>query len=245
MNAQQHAKLTRARVLAALFTNPADNAHIIGLPEALTVFLDRLGLVESLALRQVQSLEAIYLRRDAGFEDMTEATLWVAGLVYAHADRAGLAELAVQVAVKPRVVTRGRFEERVKMCQGVHDAVAAALGTIPETVMTVATLAELQQKIDTARDLLAAPRSIVVDRSVATDELEEAFRKLDAAITGQLDRVILPLWKKNPALYNKHRANSLVIDRPGTRSADQPGEPTPVKTPVSATATVSTVAAAA
>ncbi len=236
MNAYQHAKLTRARVIAALFTNPADTTSVFGLPEALGVFLARLGLVESLALRQTQSLEAIYLRRDAGFEDMAEATLGVAGLVYAHAGRASLDELAVKVAVKPGDVRRGRFEERVTKCQSVHDAVAAALDSIPETVLTPAMLAELQKTIDTARALLAAPRSIVADRTVATEEMEDAIRQLDAAITGQLDRVILPLWKRNPALYNKYRASSLVIDRPGTRPADQPEEakPTPGTTPLAA-----------
>jgi len=113
MNAQQHAKLTRARVVAALFSNPADTAHVIGLPEALAVFLDRLGLVETLALRQAQSTDAVYLRRDGAFEAMAEATLGVAGLVYAHADRAHLAELGGSVANNPSEVRGGRFEERV------------------------------------------------------------------------------------------------------------------------------------
>ncbi len=247
MKALQYRKVARSSALVALFSTRTETSSITGLPEALAAFVTQLDFVETLAERQAQPLEVIYRDRDLAFAAMKNATLTIAGQVYSLAVRTKRESLALNVHLKGSDLDRARLIERVRSCQRVHDAIAEVLATIVESGVTAATLADLQTKIDVARELVTVPRTTIVDKATATTQLTEAIRTLDEILKKQIEPLVAPCEETHREFWLQYRSACKAITTgggPGEDEVDGTASAASTTTATATTASASTTPAA-
>jgi hypothetical protein len=246
MNAPQNNLLaTGQSVSTALETITATNV-----PAALTaahVALNTtLGNIRNHAATQALPITGKTRDRDAVFAAAADATLVIAGLVLSYAKNQKLGDLAAKVDLTASQLARGRFDTRVQLMQQVHDAAAGVVGQLADFEVTAATLTDLQTKIDAASALLTSPRSTIVARRVATQNLAEGFGQLEDLLH-QIDPLIKARCLTDPDSYKLDQAARVVIDRPGAPSQPEPtpapaSSAPPVNAPAAPTAGVTPIA---
>ena len=169
--------------------------------------------------------------RNKVFAAAVDATLVVAGLVLSYATASALADLAAKVQLKPAQLNKGRLIRRVQLMQQVYDAAEPLVAKLVDYGVTAATLTDLQTKIAAGDALISSPRTTIMARKVATENLGRAFEELGSLLDHELDPLVLSLREADPAGYALYQAARIVIDRPGTPAkTDDPtgGGGTPV-----------------
>jgi hypothetical protein len=121
-------------------------------------------------------------------------------------------------------LSRSRFTRRLELMRQIHTAASSVVGQITDLTLTPAMLAEFKGKIDAAEAVLAAPRSNIATRRVATENIARSVAELEWLLRYTLDPLMELHRTVNPDGYVLYRTARLVIDRPG----DPVGEETPV-----------------
>lgn len=227
MNKIQNNKLTMFGSVEELLMATTETGGIAGLPAKLTALTAKLTELQTLAGTQTQPTEGQTASRDQVLETLVDTALQVAGIVGAYAHEKALPDLAALVDVQRSDFDSVRLVQRPLLAQRVHDAAAGALKVLAHPGVTADTLAAFQTQIDAARVKLKQPRMIVVAKRAATTQLATAFRDIEALLTKQIDRLLLPLAKTSPGFYAQYRAARQIVNVPGGRSTPDPVTPAP------------------
>ena len=86
-------------------------------------------------------------------------------------------------------------------------------------------LTNLQAKIAAARAIINEPRTTIVEKSVATQNVAQLCTEIDGLLEHQVDGVTFPLRKTHPELYNRYTAARAVARRPSRRDAEPAAAP--------------------
>lgn len=238
MTGQQSDKMTTYDNTEVLLVGATETSGIAGFPVVLTAFLKELAVLRTLAGDQGQVTCGQTAVRDRMLEAFTDKTLEIAGIVGTYAHDAGRPELSALVDVTRGDFNTTRLVHRPLLAQRVHDAAAGVLPELAGLDLTAEKLAAFQQQIADMRANANLPRQKIGDRKAVTKQLAAGFRKVDGILGEQIDRLLLPLEKTNPAFYVRYQAARTVIGQTGSRSAQpEPTQPATNATTAPAAAT--------
>jgi hypothetical protein len=235
MNKSQLAKLAMYGSTEELLKAIVATSSIVGLPAKLTVYTNKLSALQALEGIQAQPTEGETKSRDDVLDHLIASTLKLAGIVGAYAHDQKLSELSALVDVQRHDFEALRIAQRPLLAQRVHDATEGVMTPLAHPEVTVETLAAFQEEIDAARQKIKQPRMTVVTKRGATSELAKSFREFESFLTGQIDRLVLPLEQTNSGLYARYLAARTIVNVPGVRSAPDP-DPTSTTTAPAAAA---------
>ena len=203
----------------------ADAVGIAGLTALLDVLKTKLDALFELTETQTQTTAGKTARRDEVVDDMAAATLEVAGLLRAHAHAHGLVELAATAAITPSSFVRMRMVERPVHGQRIHDAALPHAVALAPLGAAVDMLPDLQAKIDAARAIINEPRTTIVKKAVATRDVAALCAEIDALLEHQVDGVMFPLRRTQPALHARYVAARDLVGLPSRHAAEPAPDP--------------------
>jgi len=137
---------------------------------------------------------------------MTDTTVEVAGGVRAYASAKSDEELLAKVALLPSDYFRARDTEVAGLCQGVHDAANAIVGSLADQGVTADGLKDLPDKIDEYSETVGKPRSAASNNRAAGKLADAEFEAAEKLLVEQLDGLILKFKTSQPAFYNAYRS---------------------------------------
>jgi hypothetical protein len=232
MNAKQSNKFASYIAVETVLKAIPEIDTFPGLPAEVAELSAMMGEINRLAETQNSAVVGKRLVRDELLAAMAEATVEVATAVAAYADKQKLTELGQLVRVTPVSFTRLRKTERPVLANGILRAAQASLPELAAYGVTAETLTDLQARIAAAQEGLGQPRSGILDRKIATQQIASLFDEVDALLEGQIDRLMFPVRKVHPELYDKYVAARQIIDLPGVKTT------TPAPTGAGVAATV-------
>jgi hypothetical protein len=175
--------------------------------------------IETHALQQAEPLTGKTRDRNAIFGRAADAAHAVARLILGHALERGLEELAGRVNLAPSAYRRGRMTHRLQLMRQVHAAAIDAtaqgvvLGVTPEM------LADFGAKIAAADAVLTLPRTNIVNRCVATENLRRSVQALKRLLQYTLDPLMDLQRATDPDGHALYKGARIVIDYSRDRTA--------------------------
>ena len=209
---------------------------IAGLSALLDVFKAKVGELFELYEVQTEVTPPKTATRNDALDDMVVAAIAVAGPLAAHAHQQGLHEAEAVADVDAKTFRRLRIVERPSRAQKIHDAALPLLVALTPLGVGERMLTNLQEQIDAAKALLNEPRTTIVGKKKATEDLAELFAAIDELLEKQIDRVMAPLEASHPDLHDRYfKARK---SRRRNRSAAEEPEVAPATVSVAAAVTV-------
>jgi hypothetical protein len=217
MNAKQTNRLASYTATEALLKANPDIANVPELPGKVAAFSEKIAEINRLAKTQTQPVQARTTERDQMLEEMTDATLELAGYVRSAARTLKRPQLAQSVQVGAASFRRARRSHRMWFAQRVHDAAAGVLENLAPFGVTAEKLAAFQARIQVAGARVNMPRETVAEKRGATEQLQRPFADLDAFVRDELDPLVFPMRKTDPEWFSTYRAALAIVDRRGPR----------------------------
>lgn len=233
----QNNLLTTAHTVSAMLETLTATSAPPAILAARTALDNLIGEINALANQQANPLPPRTLERNMLFDAASDAAHVVARLVRGYALQQGMMALAGEVDFAPSDLGRGRFAHRLQRMLQVQAAAQANAAALATAGVPAATLADLDAKIATATAVIAAPRSNIAARRLATENLFHPFRKLVQHLDYTLDPLMETYRQTDPDAYTLYRTARRVINRPGTPAEDPESAPQAVQTSTASHAT--------
>lgn len=186
--------------------------------ERLDAFEAKLEHIDQLDAKQAQSVGRGLSERNGAFGAMVQDALLLSGLGLSFAKANALESLARDLRFVPSDFSHVRFDRRLHMCRQVATTLRDDLAQLAGSGITPAMLDAFDAKIAAATALVDKPRSTIVSKRAATEQLRSAFREADDMLTTWLDPLIMPLKVTDPEFYARYRAAREIVDRPASHS---------------------------
>ncbi|HEY0946994.1 MAG TPA: hypothetical protein VGD81_17060 [Opitutaceae bacterium] len=184
----------------------------------------RLAAIGTTAALQALPTTGRTMDRNQVFASAVAATQAVAGSVRSYARTNHLADLEAKVTLNGSSFRRTRFAHRVPLMRQVYEAAESVLAQLADFGVTAEVLAGLKMKIDAADVAKGEPRSMIVDRGVATEQLADSLRALADFLVHEVDPLVDSMRETHPAGWAAYHRARNVIDQPGTSAKPEEGE---------------------
>lgn len=194
---------------------------IAGIAPLLDVFNAKLEEVYDLHQIQTDVTPPKTTTRNDALDAMVDLAIAVAGPLGAYAHQQGLHDVETVADVTPHSFREQRLVERPTLAQKIHDAALPLLVALTPLGLTEQMLTDLQAKIDAARAILNEPRTTIVSRREATEDLAELFVAIDLLLEKQIDRVLAPLRLTHADLHSRYFAARQVRRRGRSGEGDE------------------------
>ena len=208
-------------VIAARPTTGADEPIIAALAAELE---KQITVIDDLDFQQSRALAGVLVVRDAALLALAEETVRVAALARGAARQRGRPGLVEDVRLRARDLSVARFDDRLKVCENVAKAVRAELPNLADSAITEPVIAALEARVADATKMLLLPRDVVGAKRAATAGLVGAFRETNRLLKTEIDPLMTAYAKTDPVYYERYRAARDIVDRPATRSTEDPAE---------------------
>ncbi len=220
MNDRQTRKFEAFNTTATLLEDTPAATSVPGLPARLNLLRSKLHDINALACAQMEPTAARTARRDEVHAALATATLHVANALALHAATHGLVELAVIARVSPSTFVRARVSHRSLIARRILEAAQTERVALTEYGISDAVLAAFEALIEAAREGRDEPRVVIADRRATTLRLAALFREVDALLSEQIDRLLYPLHRTDPAFAARYlAARAVVAVRTAARAA--------------------------
>lgn len=220
MNDRQTLTLKMIHTVLATLRNTTQTSGIAGLPARVTTLANHVEEINALGEEQTRPVPAATAERDMVLERMKDAAIDIAAAVALYATDEKLPRLLEMVRVNEQDFDYTKLPHRSWLATRIVDAAESVLPQLGDRV-TAETIAAARALIREAEAAMAQSRAAVEAKVAATRELRVAFQQAQETLT-QIDRLLLPLRKTDPAFHAKYRSARRVI---GGRSRSAEGEP--------------------
>ncbi len=208
-------------VIAARPATGADEPIIAALATALE---KQITAIDDLDFQQSRGLAGVLAVRDAAFLALAEETVRVAALARGAARQHGRQGLVEDVRLRARDLSVARFDDRLKVCENVAKAVRAELPNLADSAITEPVVAALEARVADAANMLLLPRDVVGAKRAATAGLLVAFRETNRLLKTEIDPLMTAYARTDPVYYERYLAARDIVDRPATRTTEDPAE---------------------
>lgn len=209
-------------VQAFLLNAAAATAAITALAAKVIKLSGFIARLRELTLVQTDPITAKVVVRKESLKDTVDLAVEVAGAVLSYSNDAHLVELHAKVDITRRSFERLRLAERTALAQNIHNAAATVIAELAPYGVTPALLTEFQETIAGTDEVMNEPRRAMGNRKVATAEIADLHRQIDTLLAEDIDTLMLPLRRSNPALWARYQEARAVFDLPGVRRREQP-----------------------
>ena len=178
-----------------------------GLPAFVTAFSDYEAIIADIQNNRVvqeKDTKGVTLDKGSAEEALIEKTLVVSTGTYAYAVATNNNTLKEKVNYSPSDLRRSRDTILRDICQLIHDEANAVIGDLADYGILPADLTDLQNKINAYNNAIAAPREAITDRSRATEELKEHFKRMDVVLNDRMDKIMEQFKKDNPKFHRQY-----------------------------------------
>jgi len=171
--------------------------------------------IQSLAQAQDQPSAGVTADKQRLRGEMAEAAMPVVGALKTLAAVTSDGDLAAQAGLTRSDFVYGRDTQAADRADIVHDLAAARAADLADYGIAQAQIDSLRTVIDAYRDVLTRPREVIAATAAATAQLDEAFARADAVLTGQLDNLVELFRQSQAAFYLGYQNARQIVDSPG------------------------------
>jgi hypothetical protein len=208
--------LARMGMFDRLVTFFSENAaRVDSLPAfrlAVNAFLAKLTALKAAAEAQQAVSQGVTLGKKAKRLALCADLGILAGSVASYATATGRPELAGEMGLSDRDLARNSSTELVTICRRLLSMTTPHVAELADYGITAASLAELQVSIDTFETAKEAPRTLITERSGASDDVEALVNALYDDLDLHLDKIALRFSKTDNVFYNAYLGARKVVD---------------------------------
>jgi len=195
---------------------------VVAIVTARTAFGTEVTTIQSLAQSQQQSSAGVTADKQQLRGAMADAAMPVVGALKALAAVTGNDDLAAQVAFSRSNFIYGRDNQAATNGDIVHTQGTANATALANYGITAAMLTTLRDAIDAFRDAISRPREVISATAAFTAQLDAAFARASAVLTGQLDNLIELFRVSNPTFYQQYQNARELVDTGATPTPPPP-----------------------
>lgn len=162
-------------------------------------------------IRQQQSVKGHTKQKKIEREAVVKEAVTVAGILYVYAVQENNMGFAGNVSITPRYFFFKRDTEIHNKVQWIHDQAVALLSSLTNFGITAGNLTTFQQKIDAFRNVISAPRNVLVEVKTATNDIKNNIEEL-RVILKNIDRLMHSFSSTHPQFYSDYLNAREIID---------------------------------
>lgn len=149
-------------------------------------------------------------------EEFTEASinkgLEIAGILYTCASMKNLIELQSAMDFSRSKLEKSRDTVLIEMLQGIHDKAIDLLEELGDYNITRDELETFQEDITELQNVTVAPRTAIVERKDAGEQISETIHQVDTILSERLDKLMERYREANPDFYRQYHDARMIID---------------------------------
>jgi hypothetical protein len=162
--------------------------------------------------KQGINIKGVTNDKKAEKQSLRNIMLEVAGAVHAYATDTGDLELKGKVDIKPSTLDRMRGTEFDAICLAVYNEALQVSDQLPDYGVDKDVMTSFKNSLDSFSRLLPAPRTAIVERKGATDELAKLLKKIDCLLNDKLDKLMKKFQVSNPDFYRLYFDARINVD---------------------------------
>ena len=225
MNAIQERKLAMyGSVQVVLNRHKAKWLSFEPFAEASTALDGLVAQILTLAPKQVRTSGGAADKRTA-LKTLGDVAWLVAAQVAAYAAKANNRTLQARVGFSRTALTARGDQSAVARCRAVHTAATENLAALTKYRVDAAKLTELDNAIKAFQALITAPRDSTTQSASATKQLPALFKKADALLKEQLDKLMGGYAASEPTFHGEYGAARVIVDAGGGEAKPAPATP--------------------
>ena len=144
--------------------------------------------------------------------DMIDATVQLAAAMYVYAQIEGKPDLIEKYKVSPSSLDKLSAEKLKAVCTNVHSEVIALGDVLGNYGKSPEDVAKLKEGINMFGGLIGAPRSAIVTRSQAKQELGNLIDEANDLLRHKVDKLMKLLETTHSKVYNTYKAARVIVD---------------------------------
>lgn len=195
------------------------------LAEAAVALDGLLAQIIALAPKQVRTSGGAADKR-AALKTLGDVAWLVASQVSAYASKSNNLTLQARVGFSRSTIVAGGDQDAVTRCRTIHTAATENLAALAKYRIDAAKLTELDNAIKAFQALMTAPRDSTTQSAAATKQLPGLFKKADAMLRDQLDKLMTGYATSEPMFNGEYTAARVIVDA-GGGAAKAPPAPAP------------------
>ncbi len=226
MNTPQENKLTMYLVVRDfLAANSTLTATLPAFAAGVTRFNSELSQLQALALGSDAETKGLTADKAAKKETMARLTGDISSLLRAYAMVEGDKVLETAAATTYSDVIRARDTEAPDLAERIQQQASGPLAALADYGITIVETTALGNAIAAFRAVVTAPRAVIANGTVSTQDLEAAFAKVDAELT-ILDRLNAFFRTANTSFFQGYESARVIVDA-GANHSTTPEAPVP------------------
>lgn len=144
----------------------------------------------------------------------------MAGALFSYGTHKGDADLCQRMNFTERTLERMTVADFIKFINMVKIELDKAGTAIAEYGPSTDEITQYGAKVEKFKKESTAPRNVVVEKSTATTELEDAFTRGNNILKNHTDNLMLKFKLSNTAFFNDYTSARIIEDR-GSRSTSK------------------------
>ena len=224
MNDQQIATLVRNKLLVAVTNDYPELAAISSRFTRGIAHLDEINKdVDGLGTQQEINITGVTTNKNDKMEQLTHYTMEVSGVMRAYAISINDPILLSKVLYKASVIDKMTQTELIHAAKVVIDeANKIAPEVLAEEGISVAEMTAFKALHTEFNTVSSAPRKAIIVRKGSTTSLAELFAEAHDLKKNTLDPLSIVFQRKAPQFYDAYKAASIIINRKGTPTPENP-----------------------
>ncbi|HAZ03459.1 MAG: hypothetical protein A2W90_16525 [Bacteroidetes bacterium GWF2_42_66] len=227
MKKSQKNKLKMYKVVLSVCTNAAQVcSRVPAFQKAVNDFQVLVTEIERLQALQSADNKGITVDNQVLNNQLSESALTICGALFAWASENGTHKLKEKVNYQKSDFIRFSQTERIAVCTGILEDAKMYADKLVNNGITQENISELETLLNSYRNAYTKPREMVVSRTAITEALLNAFKKANALLKEQTDRLVLQFKNSDPEFYQQYRQARVTEERGIRHNAEVPGTET-------------------
>ncbi|MEO6884220.1 MAG: hypothetical protein ABI199_09370 [Bacteroidia bacterium] len=177
-----------------------------------TAFETNVTGIEGLLQVQKTSIKGITADKEAAKTEMMNQGLKMAHALYAFASNTNNLILKGKMEFSRGKLQRVRDSIILQHCRTIKDEAQANIASLTDYGITAAVLTDFQTKIVKSALVIASPRSAIVERKGAGNELNKLMHSNDVLLKDQLDKLAESFRTANAEFYQLYQDARAIVD---------------------------------
>jgi len=191
---------------------PDELKAIPALESSITDFNTKLLAIDAVHEVQMGNTTGSTQLKQQAEKEMIDATVRLAAAMYVYAQIENKPDLLEKCKISPSSLEKLSAEKLRAQCVNVYNDAFALGDGLSDFGQTGEDVAKLKTEIDEYAEVISAPRTAIVTRAQARQELGVLIDEANDILRNRVDKLMQLLETSQPKVYNTYKAARVIVD---------------------------------